>query len=136
MKYLICGILLSSCAVGERLANRAIDGQDALTEKTARESVKVELLPIVEGQKVIVHRMDMIAKESAELAHKYGQFSKIFRAYAKESNKFYIQTEKRLGYLKRKKRELKKIVRLLEKRIAELESAKKRLKIDSKSTKS
>ena len=106
---IIIALLLSSCAVGERVVNRVIDGETALTKETAREEVDLKLYPIVEGQKVLSHRMNLLAKESAHLAHNFEIFNNVFREYTMESNRFYISLDKQMVALKRRILALEKI---------------------------
>ena len=99
---IIIALLFSSCAVGERVVNRVIDGETALTKETAREEVDLKLFPIVEGQKVLSHRMNLLAKESAHLAHNFEIFNNTFRQYTMESNKFYISLGKKMKDLRKR----------------------------------
>ena len=77
--HVIIALILSSCAVGERVVNRVIDGETALTKETAREEVDIKLLPIVEAQKALSFRVNLLTKEFTRLNQHLEVFNHSFR---------------------------------------------------------
>lgn len=97
----VAGLMISnSCAVAERLATKYIDGDRSLAKTEARETTRFEILPLIEGQKLLAHRVDLLAKESAHTAESYEDFNKVFKQYVRDSNNFFIMTEKELKKLR------------------------------------